>query len=178
MGYEGRPDPDEYATHYAGYVGRVPAGDLVGILRAQIGPTIGLLRTFEGEAADRGYAPGKWTVKETVGHVIDVERVMSYRALRIARNDATPLPPFDENAWTPEGCFGERTLESLIAELSAVRASTVALFAGLPAEAWARTGTFSGNRGSVRAIACIIAGHELHHDELLRDRYCVLLVGG
>lgn len=178
MGYSGRPAPDEYAAHYAGYVGRVPAGDLVEILRSQIGPTIGLLRTFEGEAADRGYAPGKWTVKETVGHVIDVERVMSYRALRIARDDQTPLPSFDENAWTPEGRFGERTLESLIAELSAVRASTVALFDGLPADAWERTGTFSGHRGSVRAIATIIAGHELHHDELLRERYCVLLVGG
>jgi hypothetical protein len=170
MGYSERPAPDEYAPYFGGYIGQVPEGDLVEVLRAQQPATSALLLTF-AHAADRAYAPGKWTVKEVVGHLSDVERVMSCRALRIARGDETPLPSFDENAYTPAGRFDLRTLDDLIAELEAVRAATVALFAGLPPEAWERRGTFSGNPGTPRAIACIIAGHELHHRDILRTRY-------
>lgn len=170
MGHAGRPLADEHVAYYGKYIALVPAGDLVEVLASQEPELVALLRSFES-AADHAYAPGKWTVKEVVGHLSDVERVMSYRALRIARGDATPLPGFDENAYTPAGRFGDRSLDDLIAELAVVRAATVALFAGLPPDAWERRGTFSDGPGSPRAAACIIAGHVLHHAEILRTRY-------
>jgi DinB superfamily len=173
MGHTGRPAADEHAPYYGKYIALVPAGDLVEVLRSQEPELVALLQSFAGDAAERGYAPGKWTVKEVVGHLSDVERVMGYRALRIARGDATPLPGFDENAYTPAGAFGARTLDDLIDELLAVRAATVALFGGLPADAWERRGTFSDGPGTTRALACIIAGHTLHHAEILRTRYRV-----
>ena len=171
--YTLRPTSDEHASFFAGYIGRVPAGDLVTILNTQIADTLALLRGVPEARGDFAYAPGKWTIKEVIGHMCDVERVMSYRALRFARGDATPLPAFDENEWAPEGRFGERSLSSLIDELGIVRKSTVALFDGIPQTAWPRKGTASGNPLSVRAVACIIAGHERHHREILQTRYAL-----
>jgi hypothetical protein len=169
--YTLRPTPDEYAPFFGGYIHRVPPGDLVTILRAQITDTLTLFRNVPEPRGDYAYATGKWTIKEVIGHLCDVERVMSYRALRFARADSTPLAAFDENTYAPEGRFGARSIKSLTDEFAAVRNSTVALFDGLPAEAWPRTGTASGNPLSVRAVACIIAGHERHHLEILRNRY-------
>src|SRR2546423_5296233 len=117
--------------------------------------------------------PGKWSIKEVIGHVTDAERVFSYRALRFARADTISLPGFDENAWVPAGNFGARSLADLAAELDAVRPATIALFRGLDAAALARRGTASDNAVSVRAIAWIIAGHERHHVALLHERYGV-----
>lgn len=169
--YSGRPGPSEHAPFFAGYLDRLPPGDLVEILRAQSADTLALLRAVPAELEGHAYAAGKWTVREVVGHLCDVERVMGCRALRIGRGDATPLPAFDENEYVPEGRFEARPLAHLLDELAAVRAATVALFAGLPGEAWKRVGTVSGHPLSVRAIAGIIAGHERHHLEILRDRY-------
>jgi len=169
--YTLRPTTDEHAAFFAGYIGRVPAGDLVTILKTQITETLARLRAVPDARGDYAYAPDKWTIREVIGHMSDVERVMSYRALWFARGDATPLPAFDENAWAPEGRFGERSLGSLVEELAALRTSTVALFDGLPELAWTRIGRASGNPLSVRAIACIIAGHERHHREILHARY-------
>lgn len=169
-GYTDRPGPDEYFDYYATYVGLVPLGDLVEILASQTAGTLDLLDQAR-DIADHAYAPGKWTVKQVVGHLADVERVMVSRALRFARGDTQPLPGFDENAYVPAGRFEARTLTSLAAELRTVRAATVAFFDGLPAEAWTRRGSANGHEVSVRALACIIAGHELHHCAILRDRY-------
>jgi hypothetical protein len=166
-----RPDASEYASNYAGYVSKVPNGNLIEILEDQRQETQDLLAGLTGGRAMHRYAPGKWSIKEVVGHVMDAERVFSYRALRFARGDQTPLPGFDENVYAPAGQFDLRPLPDLAAELSAVRLASIALFAGLDAEAFARRGMASNQDVSVRALAYIIAGHERHHVGILRERY-------
>ncbi len=151
----------------------MPAGNLLHILAAQLAATRKLLAPLDERRALHRYANGKWSIKEVIGHVSDVERVFAHRALRFARADATPLPGFDENAYVPEGGFDGRPLDSLLDEFAAVRGASRALFAGLDEEAWRRQGTANGAAVSVRALATIIAGHELHHLALLRDRYGV-----
>jgi transposase len=166
-----RPAPSEYAPFYAGYVERVPEGDLLAQLARQLDETRALLGGLPPSRAVHRYAAGKWSVAEVVGHVTDAERIFAYRALRIARGDATPLASFDENAYVPAGSFDRRTLPDLLEELAAVRHATLTLMRGLPAEAWARSGVASGRPVSVGALAYIIAGHELHHVAILRERY-------
>jgi hypothetical protein len=168
-----RPAPGEYAEFYSGYVARVPTGDIAVLLRDQFIDTRALLASVKPGVADHAYAPGKWTVKEVVGHLADTERVMSYRALRIARGDATPLAGFDENDYVSAASFGDRDLVSLVEELATVRTATIAMFRGLPHEAWPRRGVANAKEISVRALAAIIAGHELHHRELLETRYLI-----
>jgi uncharacterized damage-inducible protein DinB len=171
MAHEQRPAQDEYAPYYGGYVALVPAGDIVAILATQLDDTLALLRELSDDQALHRYEPGKWSIKEVIGHVIDAERIFGCRALRFARGDTAPLPGFAENAYVPAGAFDGRPLASLLAELAAVRRATVALLAGLPADAWARGGTASNSRVSVRGLAWIIAGHELHHRDILAARY-------
>jgi len=168
-----RPPAAEYAPYYARYIDKVPEGDLLRTLENQARETQALLAGLSDAKALHRYAPGKWSIKEVIGHVTDTERVFSYRALRFARADATALPGFDENAWVPAGRFEARSLKDLAAELDAVRRATIALFRGLDAAALARRGTASDNAVSVRAIAWIIAGHERHHVALLHERYKV-----
>ena len=166
-----RPASNEYLPYYHKYIERVPDDDIRSILRVQLDDTLALLRWVSEEVAAFRYGEGKWSIKQVVGHLIDVERVMTYRALRIARGDQTPLPGFDENAYAETAGSDQRTLRSLLAELEATRAATAAFFENLPAEAWQRSGTANDAPVSVRAIAYIIAGHELHHREILKDRY-------
>lgn len=170
-----RPAADEYAPFYAKYVARVPAGDIVNILRDQLEDTRELLRRVPNGAGDFAYGPGKWSIKEVVGHICDAERVFMYRALRFGRGDATPLPGFDENVYVPAGAFAARPLGQLVEELATVRTATVALLNGLPAAAWSRAGEASGQRVTVRALAVIAAGHELHHRAILEERYLAAL---
>lgn len=165
-----RPHADEHSPYYAKYIAQVPDGDLVSTLREQLIDTAALLRNA-GDRADYAYAPGKWTVKEVIGHISDVERVMSYRALRIARGDQTNLPGFDENTFGANANFGRRTVDDLLEELQVVRAATIHLAKQLDAEELARRGTANSHAISVRALFYIIAGHERHHAELLRERY-------
>lgn len=168
-----RPRPDEHSPYYARYIDRVPAGPIIDVLRTQLSGTVTPLQALDEAAASFAYAPAKWTVKEVVGHVIDTERIMSHRALRFARGDQTPLPSFDENVYVPAAESNSRPLADLLAELAVVRAATIALFSGMPANAWTRTGIASDAVCSVRALAYIIAGHELHHRALLAERYHV-----
>ena len=167
------PAADEYAASYADYVARVPPGDIITHLKRQIGETAALLRPLDTAGARRRYAPGKWSVIEIVGHLADAERIFAYRALRFARGDQSPLPGFDENTYVPAAECERRALSDVLAEFQAVRAATVALFASLPEPAWTRSGVASGHRMTVRAAAHVIAGHELHHVEVLKTRYGV-----
>ncbi len=169
--FETRPAAPEHAPYYAKYIALVPGGDVVGLLRAQAGETRALLAALDDARAVARYAPGKWSVKEVLGHVADSERVFAYRALRIARGDATPLPGFEQDDYVVSGGFDRRPLADLVEELAAVRAATLALLASFDSTAWLRMGTASGHPVSVRALACIIAGHERHHVGILRDRY-------
>lgn len=166
-----RPGPTEYAEFYAGYIAQVPEGNLVDLLATQIDDTVGLLKPLSPAEARFRYAPGKWSVIEVVGHMADGERVMSYRALRFARRDTTPLPGFDENEWVPAADFERRSLDDVVSELRAVRSATVSLFRSFDEEAWSRRGVANGKEVSVRALGFVIAGHERHHVALLRDRY-------
>lgn len=169
----GRPEPDEIPSHYVGYIKRVPELDPVVVCAAQIEDTVNLLRGLSDTEAMYRYDRGKWSIKEVVGHLCDIERIMAYRALRIARGDTTPLPSFDENAYVPVAKFDSRSLPDLIGEFRTARAATLALLRTLDADAWRRRGTASGKLVSVRALAYMIPGHERHHVEILRTRYGV-----
>ena len=166
-----RPDATEYAPFYGTYVGKVPDGDLLELLERQRRETQNLLAGLSDTQALHRYAPGKWSMKEVVGHLMDSERVFCYRALRFARADEKPLQGFDEKAWVPAGSFDARPLADLAAELDAVRRATIALFGGFDAAALARKGTANNNEVTVRALAWIVAGHERHHVAILRERY-------
>jgi len=163
----GRPEPDEIPSHYVGYITRVPELDPVMVCAVQIEDTGNLLRGLSDSEAMYRYDRGKWSIKEVV------ERIMAYRALRIARGDTTPLPSFDENVYVPVAKFDSRSLADLVGELRTVRAATLALLRTFDADAWRRRGTASGKPVSVRALAFMIPGHERHHVEILKTRYGV-----
>lgn len=166
-----RPEPGEYAPYYGTYISKVASPDLARALEAQLASTTSLLAGLSEQQAAFRYAPGKWSLREVVGHVADAERIFAYRMLCIARGDTTPLPGFDENSYVPAGEFERRPLASVAAEFGAIRMATLALLQGLSAEALARMGTASGKPVSARALAYIIAGHELHHLGVIRERY-------
>jgi uncharacterized damage-inducible protein DinB len=168
-----RPAPDEFFEYYGKYIGMVPGEDAMPAMRDQIGGTVRLLKPLDETRALHRYAPGKWSVKEVVGHLSDSERVFAYRALRMGRGDATPLAGFDENAYTPAGRFDARPLADVLNEFELVRAASIALFRGMDDEALLRRGTANDKQISVRALAWILAGHELHHRGLLIERYGV-----
>jgi uncharacterized damage-inducible protein DinB len=166
-----RPGEGEFNPYYGRYIDRVPEGDVVETLERQIAGTTELLRSLPAEKHDHRYAPGKWSIKEVIGHLCDGERVFSYRALRFARGDETPLPGFDENLYAENANSAARTLEDLTSELEHLRLSTVRFFGGLDETAFTRRGTANNDAISVRALAFIMAGHETHHLDLIRTRY-------
>lgn len=169
----GRPEPDEIPSHYVGYIKRVPETDPLMVCASQIEVTAAMLRGLSETDAMYRYGRGKWSIKEVIGHLADTERIMAYRALRIARGDTTALPSFDENAYVPVAKFDSRSLADLVGELRTVRAATLALLRTFDADAWRRRGTASGKPVSVRALGFMIPGHERHHVEVLRTRYGV-----
>jgi uncharacterized damage-inducible protein DinB len=166
-----RPEPGEYAAYYEKYVSLVAGNDVVPLLEAQRLQMIQLFAARTERDGNFRYAPDKWTVKEVLGHVTDSERIFAYRALRIARGDQTPLSGFEQDDYVRTGGFGERSLADLAEEFGHVRSATVALFRPLGDDAWTRRGTANKNEVSVRALAFIIAGHELHHRAILTERY-------
>ncbi len=157
--------------YLAGYIAPVPDGPILETLEREIGETAKLVERAGEARGGHRYAPGKWSVKEVVGHVADTERVFAYRALSFARGDATPLPGFEQDDWVAAGDAEARTVASLVAELRSVRAATLTLFAGFSDEAWGRSGTASGFPVPVVAFPWVIAGHELHHRRILVERY-------
>jgi uncharacterized damage-inducible protein DinB len=166
-----RPEANEYFEYYGTYIGKVPDGDILAILEAELGKTLGLLGVLSDEEADYRYAPEKWSIKEVLGHIIDTERLFSHRALSFARNDPAPLPSMEQDDWAKFNNASRRTLAELLDELSAVRRSTIALFRSFDAEMWMRRGTASGYDFSVRTFPWIIAGHEMHHRGVLEEVY-------
>lgn len=166
-----RPPATEYAPYQAGYVAGVPDGDIFEILSRQRVEFPEFLRSFGEARGGYRYAPGKWSIKEMVGHVNDTERVFAYRALRFARGDETPLPSFEQDDYVRTANFDARSVASLADEFSHLRAGTLDLYYHLNADALGRRGTASGFVVSVRAMAFVIAGHVAHHDRVLRERY-------
>jgi hypothetical protein len=167
-----RPAPDEFAAFYASYVDQVPDwADPILVMREQLTALPTLFSSVSPEKAGHRYAPGKWSVREVVGHLCDTERVFTYRLMRIARGDATPLPGFDETAYVPTGEFDARPLGNLVAEWTAVRQASLALVHSIPVAAWERRGTANGQPISARALLYITPGHVAHHLEILEKRY-------
>jgi hypothetical protein len=166
-----QPDSAEFAPYYGKYVSLVTAADVLAALSSQIGNTVAALRRCPEHRSRYRYGPGKWSIREVVGHMIDSERIFAYRALRFARGDETPLPGFEQDDFVANGPHDACPLSSLVDEFIAVRQATILMFRNLQPEAWSRAGVASDNRMSVRAAAYVIAGHELHHMSILRDRY-------
>ena len=162
-----RPGPDEYDPFYAGYVGGVPDGDPLALLDSAADETRRLYERIGEARAGEPTAPGKWSPKDVLQHVVDGERVFAYRALRIARGDATPPPGFDQDLFAAAAGAAARALAALLAAADAVRAATIALFDALDEAAFARRGTASEAPVSVRALLYVILGHEAHHQRAL-----------
>ena len=166
-----KPDETEYLPYYGRYISLVPDGSILTLLSSQLDETLALLRNIPEAQAGFRYAPDKWSIKQLVGHVIDTERIFAYRALRFARNDQTPLSGYEQDDYVRNASFDNCSLGELAAEFESVRRSTLFLLKHLDEDAWLRRGLASGSEVSVRALAYIIAGHELHHREVLRSRY-------
>jgi len=168
-----RPQATEYAPFYAGYVASVRDGDIRDIVREgkeELAATLGSIPESRGGYA---YAEGKWSIKTVIGHMIDAERIFSYRVLRLARGDKTPLPGFEENSYAATARSDERTVADLAAEMLDVRVSTIRLLDSIPDDAWERSAMVSIGEATVRAIAYILIGHARHHLKVLRERYGV-----
>jgi hypothetical protein len=168
-----RPLPDEHAPDFKAYLDRVPDGPIVVTLERQLASTSRLVAGIDEKRGMHRYAPGKWSVKELLGHLDDAERVMAYRALRFARKDATPLASFDEDPWVAAANFDRLTVAQLGEDLRRVRLATLSLIQTFEDGTWTRRGVANDNPASVRALIWVIAGHELHHLAVLRERYGV-----
>ena len=166
-----RPEPGEYAPYYDRYISLVGGTDILGTLDAQRRQTMILLSGRDESDGNYRYAPDKWSAKKVLGHVCDTERIFAYRALRIARGDQTPLPGFEQDDYVKNGPFAAAPMAEMIEDYIAVRRATITLFRNLDEAAWIRRGVASKNEVSVRALAYMIAGHELHHRSILEQKY-------
>ena len=166
-----RPKPGEYDPYYDRYISLIPGNDVIATLASQLPKTVALLSVRGEQDGDLRYAPGKWSVKEALGHMIDTERIMTYRALRIARNDRTPIEGFEQDDFVRNGPHAHVPLADLIEEFKTVRAATLAFFRNLSPADWTRRGTANTKEITVRALAFVIAGHEVHHRQILEERY-------
>lgn len=166
-----RPVAGEFLPYFGTYIDEVPDGDVVVSMSKQLPVTLALIKSLSEADGDKRYAPDKWSIREIIGHIIDAERIFVYRALRFARGDSTPVPGFDENAYVKNAPFSRVSLADLADELKHVRRATIHFFSNLDEEAMSRRGTSNNNEVSVRALAWILTGHEIHHVEVLHERY-------
>lgn len=166
-----RPDPSEFNPYYTKYIALVPEGDVLDVLTASGAETAGLLRGLPEERASHRYAPDKWTVKQVLSHITDTERAFAFRAFWFARRGPGELGSVDAEPFVAESFANDRSIDSLVDEFEAMRADTVAMLRSLAPETWTRIGRAAGNTVSVRALPFLIAGHEMHHRGLLRERY-------
>jgi len=165
------PQTSEHLPYYSRYIDLVQGTDLTATLEKQIGESLPFLHGISNEKSLHRYAPGKWSIKEVLGHLIDAERIFAYRALRFARNDPRNVTGFDQDPYVEAAGFDAHPLPDLVAEFEHVRRSTILFFRGLTPEAAMRSGIANDASITVRALGYIIAGHELHHAGILRERY-------
>ena len=170
-----RPDDTEYGAYYERYVSRVPEADIVAVLEAQAASMDRWPARVPHDKETVAYAPDKWTPRQLIGHLSDVERVFAYRALRFSRRDTTPLPGFEENPYVEHSAYAEVPLQMLVAELAAVRRANLPLFRRLDDAGWSARGEASGMSVTVRGLAYIMAGHVRHHVAVLKERYGLTL---
>jgi hypothetical protein len=162
---------EEYNVLFERYVKLVPEGDIPDILTQSLKNTTDVFSTVSEDRANYRYAPGKWKLKEVLGHITDNERIMSYRLLRIARGDKTPLAGYDQEALMGGASFDTCPLPDLLEDYTVVRRATITLLRGLSKEAWSRRGIVNESESSAKAWAYIIAGHELHHMKVIKEKY-------
>lgn len=162
---------NEYAGFFSTYIKNLENINLIEELEISLHEFIRFVQNIAMDKFDYRYAEGKWTIKEIIQHIIDTERIFSYRALRISRNDKTPLPGFDENEYVDNSNGNNRSLQDLLTEMAVVRQSTLSLFKSFSTEQLLRIGTVSNNQISVRAIGFIVIGHQKHHHKIFEERY-------
>lgn len=167
------PAPEEYSGFLGNYVQQAKTDDLLEGLTASYVFITGMVQGLPEEKLHYRYAPGKWSIKELLVHMIDAERIFTYRALRFARKDRTELPGFDEGAYTEAAKADARDINSIIAEYTSLRTATIELFKSFDEEALNQRGVASGLEVSVRALGYVILGHEVHHQKIMRERYLV-----
>ncbi len=162
----------QYPPYTIAYIDKVPDdSDITGVLESNMQTILDLVRSLPDEKLEYRYAPGKWSIKEVLVHITDTERIFAYRALRIARNDTTPLPGYDENAYIANADTNARSIDNILTEYEHVRKASIAMTESFTADATQRTGTSNNHTVSVSAVLYMIAGHELHHLQILRERY-------
>lgn len=166
-----RPDENDYAPYYKGYIEKIKGDDILKILFEQTKECQNILNSFPEHKGDYRYQEGKWTLKQVIGHVMDTERVFTYRALCIARGEKQPLPGFEQDDYVNTGKFESRNLFDLIYELRLLRESNLLLFKSFDDDMLNRRGTASGYEVTVNALLFMIAGHMQHHLDILRERY-------
>jgi hypothetical protein len=165
------PDIESLPQFYRRYVEHVKGYELLEAFKISSSKTVNLVRALPEEKGEFRYAPGKWSIKELLCHMLDTERILSYRALRFARNDKTPLHGFEENDYAPEANAGNRTLASIADEMGRLRLTTIDLFASFTDEMLKRKGFANNVEFSVLTLGYIISGHESHHRSILSERY-------
>ncbi|WP_299739019.1 DinB family protein [uncultured Rossellomorea sp.] len=166
-----KPETNEYPPYYKEYVNNVPDGELLQILDDQQNETKKLLKDLNEKTSEYKYAPGKWTIKEVIGHITDTERIMCYRLLSIARGEQEMLPGYNDDEYVRRGNFNRFSLSDLLHQQALVRQHTILLLSSMDEEALRRRGNANGSEVTARAIGYIIAGHEIHHRRLIKDRY-------
>jgi hypothetical protein len=169
----GRPERSEAAPYYFTYIDLVPAEDIRDVLAAQLTTSVALFQGITDEQALHRYAPGKWSIADTLNHINDAERLFVFRAWWFARGFELPLPSFDQNIAAISARAESRPWTSHVDEFNAVRLATLAFYRNLAPESWLCRGSASGNTFTVRALAHITAGHLIHHNALIRERYLV-----
>ncbi len=166
-----KPKPEDYDAIYSGYISLIGDDDIIEVLKEQRKTSEKFLKTFTEKQGNYSYADGKWTVKEVLGHVIDTEKIMAYRALSFARGEKQSLPGFEQDDYVAESNFNKRSLADLINEFITIRESNIILFKSFNEEILIRRGTASESEVTVLALIYIIAGHEKHHMKFLKERY-------
>jgi hypothetical protein len=166
-----KPSPSDLSKYYQSYLHYIPEDDLLQVLKEQKKVFEDFLGSVSPDKEIFRYAEGKWMLKEVVGHLCDTERILSYRALRISRNDKTPMSGFEENEYTPNSNYKDRTLKNIAEELLAVRSATILLFENMSEEMFDRKGIANNNEVSVRAILFFIVAHARHHMGVIKERY-------
>ncbi|PEO34402.1 DinB family protein [Bacillus toyonensis] len=166
-----RPGTNEYNPYYSTYIKLVPDGDIIHILEQQMKETNLLLKDISDSEGHFRYAPNKWSIKEVIGHIADTERIMAYRLLSIARGETAELPGYNDDMYVLRAAFDKQSMQDLLTNLTVVRQSTVHLLKSLDKDAWLQRGIANNSEVTVRALANIIAGHELHHRQIIKVRY-------
>jgi hypothetical protein len=171
-----RPNPEEYAIYYANYIGLVQGNDFMPALTSSDLKFNAVVGKLSQEQASKNYAEDKWNILDIVQHIIDTEWVFAYRALRFARNDKTDLPGFDHNMYVTRAYASDRKIEQLLGDLTALRASTIRLFESFNDDTLLFSGIANGNNTSVRALGWITAGHQIHHLNIIEERYLPVIL--